>query len=25
LFCENLRRYAGGQELLNVVNKKLGF
>ena len=25
LFCENLRRYATGQELLNVVNKKLGF
>ena len=25
LFCENLRRYAGGQDLANVVNKKLGF
>lgn len=25
LFCENLRRYAGGRDLLNVVNKKLGF
>ena len=25
LFCENLRRYAGGRELLNVVNKELGF
>ncbi|MFN7996087.1 MAG: D-2-hydroxyacid dehydrogenase [Bryobacteraceae bacterium] len=25
LFCENLRRYAHGQELLNIVNKKLGF
>lgn len=25
LFCENLRRYASGQKLLNVVNKQLGF
>ena len=25
LFCENLRRYVRKQELLNVVNKKLGF
>ena len=25
LFCENLRRYVGGRELLNIVNKKLGF
>ena len=25
LFCDNLRRYAGRRDLLNVVNKKLGF
>jgi D-3-phosphoglycerate dehydrogenase len=25
LFCENLRRYAGGDVLLNVVDKRLGF
>ena len=24
LFCENLRRYASGQDLLNVVDKELG-
>jgi phosphoglycerate dehydrogenase-like enzyme len=25
LFAENLRRYAAGQEVLNIVNKKLGY
>jgi phosphoglycerate dehydrogenase-like enzyme len=25
LFCENLKRYVGRRELLNVVDKKLGF
>ncbi|MFC1931971.1 D-2-hydroxyacid dehydrogenase [Chloroflexota bacterium] len=25
LFCENLKRYLSGQDLLNVVNKELGF
>ena len=25
LFCENLRRYAAGQPLLNVVDKSAGF
>lgn len=25
LFCENLKRYVSGQDLLNVVDKKLGF
>ena len=25
LFCENLRRYTSGQELLNIVNKNLGY
>jgi phosphoglycerate dehydrogenase-like enzyme len=25
LFCENLKRYVSGRELLNVVDKKLGF
>jgi hypothetical protein len=25
LFCENLRRYLDGQEMLNVVDKKRGY
>jgi D-2-hydroxyacid dehydrogenase (NADP+) len=25
IFCENLRRYARGEELLNIINKQLGF
>jgi phosphoglycerate dehydrogenase-like enzyme len=25
LFCENLRRYAGGERLINLVDKRLGF
>ena len=25
LFCENLRRYLGGEKLLNVVDKKKGY
>ena len=25
LFCENLRRYAAGERLINLVDKRLGF